>query len=865
MGTFDKMDTEPNLDIASALAGVIQNAPEARAVVDASGAMRYTDLDRWSNDLANRINETAGDTPGVCLVVSGFDRQGIVAMVAALKGPHILVALDREIPPGNIVEIARQLDATLCVYSDSGAETVQAAGLSIPTIAVGPLADHPVTAPPLLGNLTRTAIYKRSSGSTGGAKTAAYTAESILIDAKHGAWVNDIVPGAGYALVSTFDSAMSAAAILRCLLAGGTLMPIDMRFETPKRAADRLIADGVTHIHATPTAFRLLTQGLATGAIFPKAHAVFLSGEKSTPADVRLIAKTTKPECRLHAAYSSSETQLVAHTTVSPAQDPGPEEFAEMQVFAGVRIDILDQDGNPKPAGDLGQVRVTSKMVALGYRGAVDPESAAQFSANGDGARAFLTSDLGYLTPDGLLVLRSRAGREVKIRGRRVDLGELEAWLTRQDDVAEAAVVVQPIGPDGSPRLSAFLKPDAGFESTSTLRKRMQAELIAAMQPTAIVALDELPRTANQKIDRKALETDLSHLAQDGGETLDADGLLGEVAKIWATVLNRPVSDAQKDFFDLGGDSISATVAALAMEQDLGFPVDTGFVYRHPVLSAQVQALEKIATGEGTLPDRLLVPLTSPSIDPPGPKDGPSRAFLIPGAYGFVLPFAPLAQKLAPDWELVGILHPDLLKSEPKLHSVDATAERMCQAIKAIQPDGPYYLIGYSFGGAVAHEIGRRLVDAGDMVANVILDTRVPNLMTILGRANLARREFRKWLNRKLGVREAHPDDLVPFRELAVPFPGTSEHDPLPFSFARASKILTKYRPAKTTAPTILVKATEMRSRLDADDFGWRRVAPIEQIVLTPGRHGDFFQEPNLEQFSKVIGECLQLLETRIE
>lgn len=859
------MDLTPELDTMSALSDLARHEPTNPAVVDASGRVSYAELDKWSNDLANRINAAAGDKPRVCLVVSGFDRQGIVGMIASLKTPHILVALDSEIPPANIAEIARQLDAGLCVYSGSGADTVRAANLSIPTLAVGDLPDGPVPAPPPLPDLGRTAVFKRSSGSTGGAKTAAYSAEAILIDARLGAWVTDIAPGAGYALVSTFDSAMSAAAILRCLLAGGTLMPVDLRSETPRRAVERLVADGLTHIHATPTAFRLLTQGLARGAHFPAVHSVFLSGEKSTQADVRLIAKTTPPDCRLRAAFSSSETQLVAHTTVYPAQAPGPEDFAELTLFPGVHIDILSEDGHPMPPGELGRVRVTSKMIALGYRGEVDPAAAARFTANDDGTRSFLTDDMGYLNASGALVLTSRAGREVKIRGRRVDLGALEAWLTRQEDIAEAAVVAQPLGDDGSLRLVAFIKADTGFQSAAALRERMRAELIAPMQPTAVVLRDDLPRTPNQKIDRKVLEADMSHLDTDTGETFQARGVLGDVAKIWATVLNRPVGPPESNFFDLGGDSISATIAALALEESLGFPVDTGFVYRHPVLFEQARALEKIAQGGGALPDPLLVPLTRPSTREAHNGRTPSRAFMIPGAYGFVLPFAPLARALAPDWDLVGILHPDLLTSEPKLYSVEETADRMCRAMKAIQPEGPYFVIGYSFGGAVGHEICRRLSEAGEPAANVILDTRVPALMTIPGKMNLARRDFVRWLNTTLDRPQTHPDDLVPFRDMAVPFPGTDEDDPLPFSFARASRILSKYRPGKSKAPTILVKATQVRSRLDSADFGWSRVARLEKIVPTPGRHRDFFQEPNLEPFVKVVGDSLRDLETRIE
>ncbi len=838
-------------DIATLMAAIAEKDGDTPAVIDAADRVTYAEFEAWSNDLANRINGAIGLEPRVCLVVAGFDRQAIVGMVAALKTPHYFVALDRENLPANIAEIAGQFDAGLVVYADSAEETVRAAELTAQLLPIGSVPAGPVAAPAPLTDLTRTATYKRSSGSTGGAKTAAYSAEALLIDAEQGAWVNDIVPGAGYGLISTFDSAMSAGAIMRCLLAGGTLMPVDLRFENPKRAVDRLTGDGLTHLHATPTAFRLLTQGLADDAIFPDVHSVFLSGEKSTPADVRLIAKTTKPECRLRAAFSSSETQLVAHTTVYPAQEPGPEDFAELNLFKGVRIDILDEDGKPLPAGELGQVRITSKMVALGYRGDVDPDAAARFTANDDGSRSFLTDDMGYLTGEGLLVLKSRAGREVKIRGRRVDLGELEAWLTRQDDIAEAAVVIQPLGHDGTPRLTAFVKADAGFESTSSLRKRMQAELIASLQPAAIVLLDELPRTPNQKINRRALESDLSHLEADGGETLEAEGLLGEVAKIWAGVLNRPVTGPEKDFFDLGGDSIAATVTAVQMEGKLGLPVDTGFVYRYPVLAEQVAALKKLE-GADPLTDRLLVPMTNPDVDGPTPQA--KRAFLISGAGGHVFPFAPVAHELCQRWDIMGLLHPGILDSEPALDSIPAYADRLIRAIRASQAVGPYYIIGYSFGGAVAHEIGRRLADAGETVGVVIIDLQLLQIATLRYKAWYAREKIERLFNRNRKLRE-------PRGFLDDPNLDPVERARLSISVRKMAGVLDKYRPFKTKAPTVVITAEIKDEPYEAVDLGWGKVAPLVRVTTTPGNHLEMFKDQYMKGFAELLDDSLRLLE----
>ncbi|MCB1330142.1 MAG: hypothetical protein KDK28_12210, partial [Maritimibacter sp.] len=178
----------------------------------------------------------------------GFDREGIVGMFAALKTPHIFVALDRENQPANVATIAAQLDAGVVVYAGNAEAVVQEVGPATARVPVGDMPQGPVAPPAPLTDLARTAIYKRTSGSTGGAKTAAHTVEGLLGDAIPGAKILELSPGAKLSVVSTFDAALTSAATLRTILSGATLLPVDLRFESPKKAADRLIGEGLTHV-----------------------------------------------------------------------------------------------------------------------------------------------------------------------------------------------------------------------------------------------------------------------------------------------------------------------------------------------------------------------------------------------------------------------------------------------------------------------------------------------------------------------------------------------------------------------------------------------------------------------------------------
>ena len=361
-----------------------------------------------------------------------------------------------------------------------------------------------------------------------------------------------------------------------------------------------------------------------------------------------------------------------------------------------------------------------------------------------------------------------------------------------------------------------------------------------------------MPRTPNQKIDRRALEKDLSHLEAEGGKTLEAEGLLGEVAKIWAGVLNRPVTSAEKDFFEIGGDSIAATVAAVAIEDTLGLPIDTGFVYRYPVLADQVEALEELEGGPDAIADRLLVPLSMTAEDGPAPASA-RRAFLISGAGGHVFPFAPVGRALRQNWDILGILHPGILESETAFDSVQAFADRMSAAIRASQPEGPYFIIGYSFGAAVAHEIGRRFAAEGEQVGVVILDLQLLYLATLRYKAWYARDKIETIF---AGIGNGRPKHGF----LEDPNLDPVEKARLSISIEKMAKILDKYRPFKSKAPTVVITAEVKDEPYTSEDLGWSKVAPLVKVSTTPGNHLEMFKDRYTRGFSRLLDESLRQL-----
>jgi L-serine---[L-seryl-carrier protein] ligase len=829
--------------------------PYDLAVSDSADSITYDHLDAWSGAVAANIHQNFGTSPGIILQIARFDCTGVAGLISAAKTRHALLTVDAETPLPVVGKLVNAQNPILCLHGRETRRHAEAlnrdTGLALLDLDEFRrcLSLRPFVAAAQRQDLS---ALMRTSGSTGATKLVAVTHASDLERACKGSKLNLVRRGAHYAAASSIETTMGRWAALRALMGGATLLPLDLLRESPRQAVERLLRSEITHFHTTPTALRLLAAGFEDRERFASLEFIHLGGERMTRHDLDLVRTIAPFDCIVHATYGSSETGTVGYATYT-AGERRPDAPAELTILESVDVEIVDERGAPLPAGKSGRIRVTSNRVSAGYKGNTDADLASRHSRHSDGRPSVVLDDIGYRTPSGGLVLEKRIGHEVKVRGVRVDLIDLEEWLLAQPGVREAAVF--PVeDKTGNIRIAAAVAGDIG-----ALRMRMEEELPREMRPTHLLIRETLPRTIGLKTDRQALLAEIGSSPEDEEPSLRLDGLGATLIESWERVLGRPVPSRDARFDELGGDSIAALSLALHLESVIGRRVEAGFVWQNPSFSEQLSALEA-SPPANTEKDRLVVPLVASETS------GNKTVFAVSGWMGNdVFRFFPVAQRLAPDWEMVGLLHPRFRPEEPEIHAVGAIAQRLVAAVRSVQPHGPYFLFGYSFGGLIAQELARLLELEGDRTGVVIVDTRPRAFVGARDRTHVL---LKHWSNKYavLGyLRYLRRRGVAVWRRGEKSRPALTDgkrSDPESERLNRLWQVrreeFNSYRPRRSSATVFLIKAEHGKSHLP--DFGWSRVAPLAGIRTVPGNHSSLLDDTHADVFAESTVEALEIL-----
>ncbi|MER7918572.1 MULTISPECIES: non-ribosomal peptide synthetase [unclassified Streptomyces] len=519
--------------------------PDATAVYSDAGVLTYRELDDRSRELAERlVAEGAG--PGVPVGVCVERAPGLlVAILAVLRAGSCYVPLDPRYPAERLDFMVRDSGTNLLLTTPASRENCPAG----PTLVVldAAVTTKPGEKPvPVVPADTAYVIY--TSGSTGTPKG---------VPVRHGgcaamlsAW--DHVLGdrdlGGVSAASSICFDMSVMEIFPALSRGGALVLVESTVHLPESPH----ADKVTLLHAIPSVTNAL---LDAGGLPPNLRTVVFGGEPLRRKLVDRVYAETGAE--VFNAYGPTEGTVFC--TLGPVPREGTGEPTIGAAAAGARLYVLDEDRKPVPAGVPGELYLGGAGVAHGYLNR--PETTAERFVpdpfQGDG-HLYRTGDVVVQTGSGELEFVGRTDNQVKVRGHRIELEEVESRLTGCPEVREAAAVVRGrrlvgyVVTEGGSREGVRL--DAGLQATIT--GKLAAELPEYMVPQAIVVLDELPLTPGGKLDRAALP---EPPAADSGP-VTAAGTPTEVAlsEIWGQLLGlEPAGiDVRAAFYDLGGDSL---------------------------------------------------------------------------------------------------------------------------------------------------------------------------------------------------------------------------------------------------------------------------------------------------------------------
>jgi thioesterase domain-containing protein len=378
--------------------------------------------------------------------------------------------------------------------------------------------------------------------------------------------------------------------------------------------------------------------------------------------------------------------------------------------MANYRAYVLDEGLEPVAPGVAGELYIAGRGLARGYlnrpgltaeRFAADPHSV-------QGARMYRTGDLARWRQDGVLEFLGRVDDQLKLRGLRIEPGEIEAVLLRQGSVAQTAVIAREDVP-GHKRLVAYVVPVGQSVAPAALREHLRASLPDYMVPSAIIPIDKLPLTPSGKLDRRALpEPDLapSH-ARRAPRTPQEEILCG----LFAEVLGIEQVGVDDNFFELGGHSLLAIRLISRIRSSMDSEISIRSLFEAPTVEALTKRLTR---GRPALSDfEVLLP-----IRPLGSK---LPLFCIHDAGGFSWPYSKLMRHIPAEHPIYGLQARNLTQRARRPRSIDEMAEDYIGFMRRIQPHGPYNLLGWSFGGLVAHAIATQLQSMGEEVALLAL------------------------------------------------------------------------------------------------------------------------------------------------
>ena len=860
----------PQIPIYQSIEGHAIQQPDAIALTFKKQRLTYLELNLRANQLAHYLNSVgvgAEVRVAVCLQPSleiaisllGILKAGGVyvpldptypadrlTVILADTQPHVLLTQSHLLP--NLPELA---EYTFCFDQDW--QTIQHLPTHNPENEIYP---------------DQTAYVIYTSGTTGQPK-GVMTSHSNLVNyisvaqERFGFDRHDTMPA-----IARFTFSITMFELLLPLFIGGTLVILEREHILDcKRMIQTL--EQVTVVHMSPSLMRNLLAYIKDNNLdIQKFHGLrhVSSGGDMVPAELLETMKDVFENAEIHVIYGCSEVSCMGCSYPVVRDQVITNRVGKP--FNNVSVRLYDSGQNLVPVGITGEIYISGAGVTKGYLNRQDLTQENFVTINGQ--RFYRTGDLGRLHADGNLEILGRADFQIKLRGIRIELGEIESTLRQSPGVREGVVVAGKLG-SSEKSLVAYVVLDQSQNPTiMDIRRFLQTKLPDYMVPAAFVVLEAMPLNLNQKVDRRALPLPTSeNLAGFEMFVPPRDEWEQQLTRIWEEVLGIQPIGIKNNFFELGGDSLLAVQILTQIERQFGRSLPITLLLYAPTVEDLAKVLRNTEE-EVILSD--LVPLQSSGTKPP--------LFCI---YGILL-YRELADHLDSEQPVYGVYvqeEVDLIKmgkvdqQNPVFTSIPNIAARYLRAVRTIQPHGPYYLAGESFGGIVAFEMAQQLQAAGEETALVALfDSWVPNSLAQLPLAQRLNLHWQLLLKRGLSypLEKMHNRAQLLQRKLSASL--NKVYQRLLPAAASASQLLTAeiddlrtevcaqlsrlYFPKPYSGKVVLFRAMD-RNAFEVHgngDLGWKPLtAGSLQIFDIPGDHLGILKDPNV----RVLAERLKL------
>ncbi|NUR26266.1 MAG: amino acid adenylation domain-containing protein, partial [Catenulispora sp.] len=703
-------DTAADFPADRTLHSLIQDqtaaTPQAPAIICEHSTLTYAELAERAYQVAHRLREHGAGPGRLVAVCAQRSPELVIGLLGVLFSGAAYVPLDPDHPAERLAFMLADAEPVAVLTAEASRGVVPPTDRPVLVLDDDATwSDAPTTAPPPAATPDDPAYAIYTSGSTGQPK-GALNGHRGIVNRLHWMQRRYGLTSADTVLQKTpagFD--VSVWEFFWPLLTGARL--VLARPDGHKDAAylrELIAAEGVTTAHFVPS---MLAVFLAEDGIEEcgSLRWIVCSGEE-LPVDLALRTMAALPGAELHNLYGPTEAAIdVTAYRCTTAELTGRARVPIGAPIDNMRIYVLDERGEQLPVGVPGELHLAGVGLAHGYLRR--PELTAEKFVTGlDGQRLYRTGDLGRWRPDGTVEFLGRIDSQVKIRGLRVELGEIEAALREQPGVRDAAVAVREDVP-GDKRLAAYLVGNE-LPAAATLRSALKRRLPEHMVPSTFDVIPELPLSPNGKLDRRRLPA--PQRVRDVGNEYAAPSTATEVlvAGLWTELLDVPRVGIDDDFFDLGGHSLMAVRVVAGLRRAIGAGVSVMDVFQHRTVRELARFIDAPADQRG--PRDLLHELTKPI-----PVAQRVRSLVcVPYGGGSAVVYQALADALPAGHRLFSVAIPghDIGVDEASA-SLDELAGR-CVAEILAKVDGPIALYGHcGVGSALIVEIARRLEGSG--------------------------------------------------------------------------------------------------------------------------------------------------------
>jgi amino acid adenylation domain-containing protein len=822
----------------------VRRSPDAIAVVEGGRQLTYRELNAKADRLAAYLSKKGAgpEVPvGICFKPS---MDLMVALLGVLKAGAACVPLDPNYPKERLEYMLSDTKAPLLLREDGLLPTYVSKLTQVIDFPSGWRAIDRESSDPWVSSVASNnlAYIIYTSGSTGKPRGVLLTHAGLVNHHIAAQSLYGLEPSDRVLQFSSISFDISLEEIFPTWIAGATL--VLKTVTTPLNATGFLqwVSEQAVTVLDLPTAYwhELVRQlaDLDQSLLPPTLRLVIVGGEKVSPKLLAAWNRLVAGRIRWINTYGPTEASIIV-TAHEPSRNGGAEAPAIVPIgrpVANAEVYLLDPDLNSVQDGMRGELHIGGVCLARGYLN--HPELTAEkfikntFSGNPE-ARLYKTGDMARYLPSGDIEFLGRSDEQVKVRGFRVEILEVESALTQNPLVRQCVIVAREHDGHGQPLVAYLVPTRRPGPSASELRDFLAHRLPDYMIPSVFVTLDSLPLTPNGKVDKRALpEPERVRKDRDQTALAPRDELESQLLQMWESILGLKSLGVNENFFELGGHSLLAVRLMHSIEQRFGkrLPITT-------LLDAStVEQLAALLRKENWSPAWCsLVPIQGSGTRPP--------FFCVHGIGGTVLRFHDLAHFLGNDQPVYGLQAQGLDDQRPCHRRIEDMAGHYINELQIAQPEGPYYLGGYSFGGMVALEMAHQLKSEGHQVGLVVL------LDTFPAGVKSGFSLFRKYLTLPLDQQWMH------LNRKARAFPRSVRRR---IAMMRLPNTLKKVRNASYDAArvyklkpyggsVVLFRASEKGLSSVNVESAWRELAPRIEIYEVSGHHGNIVEKPQVQ------------------